>query len=317
MQTLVAVDLYKVKRYNVKKSMQRGKKMNCNQCPRRCGTDRSINSGFCGAGDGFRIARAALHEWEEPCISAGKGSGTVFFSGCSLGCVFCQNYDVSHRVKGADVSKIQLMRIFDSLIEQGAANINLVTPTHFTHLLAGVLSEYKSPVPVVWNSGGYESVESLRRLEGLVDIYLPDIKYFDSSVAEKYSKVPDYFSFASKAVLEMYRQVGNLELDENSVAKKGLLIRHLVLPGNVSQTYKIFEWISQNLPSETAVSLMRQYTPYGKAKQMPPLDRKLGNREYSLAKDRVLSLGFENCFFQKASSATENFIPEFSGDILR
>lgn len=286
--------------------------MNCRICPRNCGAEREKNTGVCSVTEKFRVARAAPHFWEEPFISGTKGSGTVFFSGCNLGCVFCQNFDVSHRAFGKEISDVQLMKVFDALIEKGVHNLNLVTPTHYAPMLAKVLKEYDSPVPVVWNSSGYEKAETLKMLEGLVDIYLPDIKYFDSAPALKYSNAENYFEFASTAVLEMYRQVGNLETDENGIAKKGLAIRHMVLPGNISQAVKVFTWVSENLPPETYISVMRQYTPYGKAVDMPPINRRLSAREYSIVKDKILALGFENCFFQSKDSAKENFIPNFN-----
>ena len=280
-------------------------------CPRNCGADRSMQAGLCGVGDKIKVARAAPHFWEEPCLSGINGSGTVFFSGCNLGCVFCQNYDVSHRAFGKEVDSVQLMRIFDALIEKGVHNLNLVTPTHFVPMLAKVLREYNSPVPVVYNSAGYEKAETLKLLEGLVDIYLPDIKYFDSAPALKYSGAADYFENASQAVLEMHSQVGEVELDENGIAKKGLIIRHLVLPGNISQAVKVFEWVRDNLPVETYISVMRQYTPFGKAKEMPPVNRRLSSREYSIVKQKILAMGFENCFFQSGEAAEESFIPNF------
>ena len=262
---------------------ERRNSVKCNICPRNCSADRGSGVGFCGVGNEYVVARAAPHFWEEPCISGEKGSGTVFFSGCNLRCVFCQNYEVSRAACGRQVSEEQLMRIFDSLVEQGVNNINLVTPTHYAPMLAKTLEKYRSPVPIVYNSSGYESVETLKMLDGLVDIYLPDIKYFDPAPAKKYSGAEDYFNCASKAVLEMQRQVGTLTLGEDGVAKRGLIIRHLVMPGNVSQAIKVFTWVSENLPPDTYISLMRQYVPYGKAKEMPPIDRRLTSREYAIA----------------------------------
>lgn len=286
--------------------------MKCSICPRNCGADRSVNTGVCGAGDKIKIARAAPHYWEEPCLSGENGSGTVFFSGCNLGCVFCQNYDVSHRAYGAEVSDIQLMRTFDKLIEKGVHNLNLVTPSHYVPQLARVLREYKSPVPIVYNSSGYEKADTLKMLEGLIDIYLPDIKYFDSAPALKYSGAADYFEYASSAVLEMYRQTGSIVLDENGIAKKGIIIRHLVLPGNISQAVKVFGWVRDNLPEDTYISVMRQYTPFGKATEMPPVNRRLSSREYAIVKQKILAMGFENCYFQSSESAKESFIPNFN-----
>lgn len=286
--------------------------MKCGICPRNCGADRSVNTGICGAGDKIKIARAAPHYWEEPCLSGENGSGTVFFSGCNLGCVFCQNYDLSHRAYGAEVTDVQLMRTFDKLVEKGVHNLNLVTPSHYVPQLAKVLREYKSPVPVIYNSSGYEKAETLKLLEGLVDIYLPDIKYYDSAPALKYSGASDYFEYASSAVLEMHRQTGGVKLDENGIAQKGLIIRHLVLPGNISQAVKVFEWVRDNLPEDTYISVMRQYTPFGKAKEMSPVNRRLSSREYAIVKRKILAMGFENCYFQSSESAKESFIPNFN-----
>ncbi len=286
--------------------------MKCSVCPRNCMADRNISTGLCAVGENFKVARAAPHFWEEPCISGTNGSGTVFFSGCNLGCVFCQNYEVSHRAYGKDISETQLLKIFTSLIEKGVHNINLVTPTHYAPMLAKALEKFDSPVPVVWNSSGYEKVETLKMLEGLVDIYLPDIKYFDSAPALKYSAAENYFDYASSAVLEMFRQTGTLQTDENGIAKQGLIIRHMVLPGNISQAVKIFTWVSENLPIETHISVMRQYIPFGNAKDMPPINRQLSSREYSIVKEKIYALGFENCYFQSKDSADENFIPDFN-----
>lgn len=285
--------------------------MKCTACPRKCGADREKGIGMCSAGNEYLLARAAPHFWEEPCISGTRGSGTVFFSGCNLRCVFCQNYEVSRANCGVSVSEDKLMRIFDMLVEKGVHNLNLVTPTHYAPMLAKTLEKYHSPVPVVYNSSGYESVETLKMLDGLVDVYLPDIKYFDPLPAQKYSDAPDYFEFASRAVLEMYRQTGSLVVGDDGTAKKGLLIRHLVLPGNISQAIKIFSWVAENISTEVYISLMRQYVPYGKAKELPPINRRLTAREYSIAKKKVLALGFENCFFQSGEAAEEIFIPDF------
>ncbi len=286
--------------------------MICSLCPRNCKTDRNVSSGFCGVGDGFRVARAAPHFWEEPPISGTKGSGAVFFSGCNLRCVFCQNHEISHCSFGKDVTDLQLMKIFDNLIEQGVHNLNLVTPSHFAHRLVKVLRDFKSPVPVVYNTSSYEKAEVIKSLEGLVDIYLPDIKYYDSTPALKYSDAGDYFEVVSESVKEMYRQTGNLILDENGIATRGIIVRHMVLPGNISQAMKVFDWVSENLSLQTHISVMRQYTPYGEAKCMKPIDRPLSSREYLIIKDYVKNIGFENIYFQKKSSSDEIFIPDFN-----
>lgn len=285
--------------------------MLCTLCPRKCGVDRTIKPGYCMSGDKLRVSRAALHFWEEPCISGTAGSGTVFFSGCNLRCVYCQNCDISSGGVGREMNDDAVIRVFDRLVEQGAHNINLVTPTHFVHRLASLLEKYNSPVPVVYNCGGYESVETLRRLDGLVDIYLPDFKYADNTLASAFSNAPDYFERACEAIAEMNRQVGTLTLDDNGVAVRGLIIRHLVLPGAVSNTKSVLRWIKENLPEGTAVSLMSQYTPCGKAVDMPPLDRKISKYEYDIAVNEMLKLGFDNGYIQSRRSARKDFIPDF------
>ncbi len=286
--------------------------MECNLCPRNCNIDRSQKFGFCKVSDKIKVARAAPHYWEEPCISGEKGSGTVFFSGCNLKCVFCQNNVISTDCFGKEVSDKELMLIFDKLIEQGVENLNLVTPSHYADRLANILAEYKSPVPVVYNTSSYEKVDTIKKLEGLVDIYLPDLKYFDDAPAIKYSNAPDYFKIASEAILEMYRQVGDITLNENGMAQKGIIIRHMVLPGNISQAYKVFEWVRDNLSVDTYISLMCQYTPYGKAIDIEPINRPVSSKEYAIAKRKVESLGFNNVYFQKKSSSDTAFIPDFN-----
>lgn len=285
--------------------------MLCTLCPRKCGVDRTIKPGYCMSGDKLRVSRAALHFWEEPCISGTAGSGTVFFSGCNLRCVYCQNCDISSGGVGREMNDDAVIRVFDRLVEQGAHNINLVTPTHFVHRLASLLEKYNSPVPVVYNCGGYESVETLRRLDGLVDIYLPDFKYADNTLASAFSNAPDYFERACEAIAEMNRQVGTLTLDDNGVAVRGLIVRHLVLPGAVSNTKSVLRWIKENLPEGTAVSLMSQYTPCGKAVDIPPLDRKISKYEYDIAVNEMLKLGFDNGYIQSRRSARKDFIPDF------
>lgn len=282
----------------------------CNQCPRKCNIDRSSRLGVCGVGEDYTLARAGLHLWEEPCISGEKGSGTVFFSGCSLKCVYCQNYDISHRNYGKEISEEEIIDIFKRLEEKGAHNINLVNPTHYVIQLAKTLSKYKPSIPVVYNTGGYDSAESLKMLEGLVDIYLTDMKYVSPKVSKKYSKAEDYFEAASKAILEMYRQQPE-DIFEDSLMKKGLIIRHLVLPGNVSQAFKVLEWVKDNLPSDTVLSLMGQYLPCGKAEDYPVINRRLSEREYNMVLDRAEMLGFENVYIQELSSASQEYIPPF------
>ncbi len=283
----------------------------CNACPRKCNINRDEKVGVCGVHTGYKIARAALHFWEEPCISGTNGSGTVFFSGCSLKCVFCQNFEISQQFKGKDISENELIDIFKSLEEQGAHNINLVSPTHYALQLAETLSKYKPSIPVVYNTGGYDSVDSLKMLDGLVDIYLTDIKYVSDKVSKKYSHAENYFEICSKAVLEMQRQVGD-NIFDNEILQKGIIVRHMVLPGNISQAMKAMDWIKANLPSETIISLMGQYLPCWKAEDYPTINRKLSQREYNTIIDYADRLGFENAYIQELSSSDKNFIPDFN-----
>ena len=285
--------------------------MLCNICPRECNIDREEKTGFCGMPENFVIARAALHFWEEPFISGKEGSGTVFFSGCNLRCAYCQNHHISTDKFGKEVTDKRLMEIFDSLIEQGANNINLVTPTHYAHRLERVLREYKSTVPVVYNCGGYEKVETLKRLEGLIDIYLPDLKYIDSERAQAYSCAPDYFSYASLAIKEMLRQTGSAEFDERGIMKKGTVIRHLVLPKNTNKSIRIIEWLKENVPSDTYISMMSQFTPVIHSDRFSELNRKITQREYDKVVSFLSESGFENCLIQTGEAAKESFIPDF------
>ena len=285
--------------------------MICNQCPRRCNVDRSKTVGRCGVGENFKLARASLHFWEEPCISGENGSGTVFFSGCNLGCVFCQNYEISHRKIGREVSAEELIKIFESLIEKGANNINLVNPTHYALQLADVLSKWKSPVPIVYNSSGYESVETLKMLDGLVDIYLPDFKYILPEKARKYSFAEDYPEVAMLALKEMKRQVGADLFDESGLMKKGMIIRHLVLPSNTNASIKALDYLAENY-ADTYISVMAQYTPCGNLTGYDEINRKLTKREYNKIVDYILSLGLDKIFIQDLSSSGDRFIPEFS-----
>ena len=284
--------------------------MICNQCPRKCNVDRTRTAGYCKSPEKFRLSRAALHFWEEPCISGKNGSGAVFFSGCNLGCLFCQNYEISHENKGMTVSDDGLIKIFENLIEQGANNINLVNPTHYAVQLATLLKKYKPSVPVVYNSSGYESTETLKMLDGLVDIYLPDFKYIRSDKALKYSRAEDYPEVAMRALEEMYLQRGETEFDENGIMKKGMIIRHLILPSNTNSSLKILDFINEKFPN-AYVSLMAQYTPCNDLSAVPELDRKITEREYNKVVDYALNLGMDKIFIQSGESADEKFIPDF------
>ena len=281
---------------------------NCNLCPRRCGADRLAGKmGFCRCPATALVAKTMLHPWEEPALAPNGKSGAVFFGGCTLGCAYCQNAAISGGAVGAPTTSAQLRRIFDNLIDQGAENIDLVTPSHFLPSILPALSP-KLPVPVVYNCGGYESVDSLRALEGQVDIYLPDLKYADNTLAARLSAAPDYFQVATAAIHEMFRQVGPPRFEgEKMVA--GVVIRHLILPGFVENSLKVLDWIGEQFaPGQVLVSLMRQYTP------MPgmsaPLDRPVNDEEY----DAILSWMYLNDlegFTQDGNSATTDFIPDF------
>ena len=286
--------------------------MVCNICPRKCNIDRQKQAGFCGMKDTIKIARAELHFWEEPCISGTKGSGTIFFSGCPLKCVYCQNNEISSGGFGKEIPVSRLAEIFRELEEKGAHNINLVTPTHYSHQILEAFSIYKPQIPVVYNCSGYESVETLKKFKDIVDIYLTDIKYFDSDVSKKYSKAEDYFEVASSAVKEMIFQQPENIFDENGIMQKGVIIRHLVLPLNVTQTKKILEWIKNNLPENVIISLMSQYVPTANSAQFKEINRRLTTREYEKVLDYFEELGFENGFMQELSSSKKEFIPPFN-----
>lgn len=288
--------------------------VNCEMCPRRCGAVRDEEAnrgGFCKMPWNYRVARAALHFWEEPCISGANGSGTVFFSGCVLQCAYCQNYKISAEHYGVNISENKLIEIFESLIDQGAENLNLVNPTHYVWQLAETLSRWKSPVPIVYNSGGYERVESLKMLEGLIDIYLPDLKYSREEKAIRYSKAPAYFETAQAAILEMARQVGANRFDENGTLQKGLIVRHLILPGNTNSSLENLKWLSEFLPKDNQVSLMAQYIPMGEAEKYPEINRKITKREYEKIENALEKLGIENGYLQELSSANNCFVPDF------
>lgn len=277
--------------------------MICSICPRHCNVDRSVNLGFCQSPDNFRVARAALHFWEEPCISGKDGSGTVFFSGCNLKCVFCQNNEISAENKGVEISDDKLISIFENLISQGANNINLVNPTHYAKRLAKVLSRWKSPVPIVYNSSGYEEVETLKALDGLIDIYLPDLKYIRAEKAMRYSKAADYFEKASAALLEMRRQVE--DKFDGDIMKSGMIIRHLILPQNTNSSIAVLDFIKSNFPN-TFVSLMAQYTPCGDLSEFPEINRKITKREYEKVVNYAFDNSFDKLFIQELSSADKS-----------
>ena len=290
----------------------------CHLCPRNCGVDRLAGQkGFCGVDAGIMVARAALHMWEEPCISGKEGSGAVFFSGCSLGCVFCQNRTISKGQSGKVITVERLAELFLDLQGQKANNINLVTAGHFLPQVREALilaKEQGLTIPVVYNSSGYEKAEMLRYLDGLVDIYLPDLKYLEADLAGKYSHAKDYPEVAMKALEEMVRQVGMPEFDERGMMKKGVIVRHLLLPGHVRNSKKVLEYLYGTYGDQIYISLMSQYTPMPAMKDDPQLSRKVTDREYDRLLDYAISLGVTNCFIQEGETAKESFIPEFNGE---
>lgn len=291
----------------------------CLLCPRECRVDRPLGKlGFCHEGDAMRVARYSIHMWEEPPVSGKRGSGTIFFGGCNLRCEFCQNRAISHsNTLGKSVSVDELCDIMLELYEMGAENINLVTPTHFSDKIALSLEKIKKdlPIPIVYNSSGYESVESLRRLDGLVDVYLPDYKYYSNELAEKYSSAPNYREIAEAAILEMYRQVGSAILDERGIIQKGLIVRHLLLPSCRKDSTQVVKRISELLPTKDFfISLMSQYTPDFAIEANAPhkeLHRKITSFEYNSVVEFAASLGLCG-FIQDRSSSTRSFTPDFN-----
>lgn len=312
------------------KMMNRMDMTSCIMCPRNCGADRlSGKKGFCRESAALRIARAALYPWEEPCISGRNGSGAVFFTGCSLACIFCQNGEISRAENdGQEISPERLAEIFLELQEQKAENINLVTPSHQLHNIIPALKRAKDQgltIPVVYNTGTYEYADTIRSLEGLVDIYLPDLKYFSSALSERYSFAPDYFSRASGAIAEMVRQcphplfsngASSLEIEneeENPIMLRGVMVRHLVLPGSVEDSKQILRYLYETYHNDIFISIMNQYTPMKNMKKEPALARPLSVSEYDEVVDYALSLGIENGFLQEEGTVSRQYIPAFDG----
>lgn len=288
--------------------------MICNACPRRCGAERSeyTAGGVCASPYLSRVARAALHYGEEPCISGSRGSGTVFFSGCNLRCVFCQNHEISRAQTGKTVTVERLAEIFRELQDKGAHNINLVTPTHYTDAIVKALEMAKPSIPVAWNSSGYDSVESLRKLEGLVQIYMPDLKYMDASLAKRYSAAPDYPETAQAAIREMFRQTGNFVLDDDDMLSSGVLIRHLILPEAEENSRAVIDFVADSFPEDSVLfSLMAQYTPMPNTERFPELQKTVTAELNDRLVDYMISRGISNGFWQEPSAATDDMIPEF------
>jgi len=286
---------------------------NCLLCPRRCGVDRSAGElGYCQCGDKLVVARAAPHFGEEPCISGSCGSGTVFFSGCSLRCVFCQNSAISSGLRGKEISVGRLAEIFSELEAAEVHNLNLVTPTHFADKIVEALKLAKPTIPVIWNSSGYESVETLKRLEGYVNIYMPDFKYTSHEAAQRWSGARDYPEIAKAAILEMYRQTGSYVMDGEGLLRRGVLIRHLILPGRLDDAFDVMDWVAETFPGdEVLFSLMSQFVPLADRHEYPELSRPLSKEEFDRAYSYLSLSGIGNGYFQELSAATDEMIPDF------
>lgn len=293
----------------------------CTLCPRNCHVNRAVGkTGFCGQTAELTAARAALHFWEEPCISGTCGSGAVFFSGCNLQCIFCQNYNIALGRSGHIISSERLSQIFLELQTKGAANINLITGSHFIPQIAYALEQAKSrglSIPIVYNTGTYEKVSSLKLLEGLVDIYLPDLKYRSSDLSRKYSHAEDYFETASAAIAEMFRQTGAPVIDQKTgLMKRGIIVRHLLLPGQSADSKRILRYLHDTYGNDIYVSIMNQYTPLQQIAAIPELNRTVTDREYEKILNFADKIGIERGFMQEGQTAMESFIPEFDGEGL-
>ena len=288
---------------------------NCTICPHKCGINRNENQvGRCKSKDTVKIGLYSVHDFEEPCISGKKGSGTVFFSNCNMNCMFCQNYEISQEGKGKEISIEELANIFIKQQEKGVENINLVTPTTYVPQIIETIKIARKKglyLPIIYNTNGYENVETLKLLEGYIDIYLPDLKYANSKLAKEYSKVDNYFEIATKATEEMYRQVGVPQLDENGIIKKGLIIRHLVLPNNLLNSKIILKWIKENIDENVYVSIMAQYFPTYKAKENDKINRKLTKEEYLEIEQYVYKLNIKNGYMQELGEHEEEYVPKW------
>lgn len=288
---------------------------NCMICPHKCGVNRlEGNKGRCKCDDKLKIALASLHMFEEPCISGENGSGTVFFSNCNLNCIYCQNYEISNLGKGKEITVEHLAEIFLKQQEKNAHNINLVTPTMYVYQIIEAIKIAKSKglnIPIIYNSNGYENIETIKLLNGYIDIYLPDLKYYTNELSKKYSKVNNYFETATKGIKEMYNQVGQTKFDENGLIKKGVIIRHLVLPNHIQNTKNILKWISDNMPDDIYVSVMAQYFPTYKAKDDDLINRKLNKKEYNEVLNYLYSLDLENGYIQELGLHEEEYVPNF------
>ena len=288
----------------------------CELCPHNCKVNRLNGEiGRCKCKDKVKIALASVHYYEEPCISGENGSGTIFFSGCNLNCKFCQNYEISQLGKGIEITIEELSDIFIKQQNKGVNNINLVTPTMYVYQIIEAIKIARKKgldIPIVYNSNGYENVETIKKLNGYIDVYLPDLKYYDDEIAYKYSGINNYFENAKSAILEMQKQVGAPKLNENGIIQKGLIIRHLVLPNNIENSEKILRWIKSNINEEVYISIMAQYFPSYKAKQMNDINRKLSEEEYAKIEDLVYELDIKNGYMQELGEHEEEYVPDFN-----
>lgn len=286
----------------------------CNLCPRNCNVDRNNSLGFCKANNKIKVARCALHYYEEPSISGKQGSGAVFFSNCNLKCCFCQNYNISTKQKGIEISIDRLSEIFIELQEKGANNINLVTPTMYINQIKDAIVKAKNKglkIPIIYNSSGYEKIESLKLLDGLIDIYMPDFKYYSNSSSFKYSKCKDYVENTKEAIDEMYRQVGKNKFNEDGIMIKGLIVRHLLLPNLEKETKEILKYLYNKYNNNIYISIMNQYTPLENVKNYPEINRKITQEEYNNIINYAIELGIENAYIQEDGTQSDSFIPEF------
>jgi len=290
----------------------------CTLCPRNCHVNRNQGKiGYCRMTSELVVARAALHMWEEPCISGEKGSGAVFFSGCAMGCVFCQNHEIAKGLKGKAIMVERLSEIFLELQEKGANNINLVTPSHYVPQIIEALDLAKGhglDIPIVYNSSGYEKKETIRQLEGYIDIYLPDFKYMKDEIADRYSHCPDYSTYAKETIEEMVRQTGKPEFFSDGIMKKGTIVRHLSLPGYLEDSKDILDYLHENFKNDVYISIMNQYTPLITIEKYPEINRKVTKKEYDELISYALMLGIKNAYTQEDETQDESFIPDFDGE---
>ena len=288
---------------------------NCTICPRKCGVNRYKEKGYCGATNKIKLAYYSLHKWEEPVISGTRGSGTIFFSNCNLKCLYCQNKKISLDGYGKEITNKRLKEIILELQDKGAHNINLVTPTHYAPQIKKVLSNINLKIPVVYNTSSYENIGTLMMMRGLVDIYLADLKYYDDSLAEKYSGCKNYFDIATMAIDEMYRQVGKYEIDKNNIMKKGLIVRVLILPGHKRDAKEIINYLYKTYVDDIFISIMNQYTPPKECKYSNLLE-KVSDEDYEEVVNFALTIGVNNAFIQEGETALESFIPDFDKSII-